>query len=128
MHSFVLAPNAVTYYGEWVTPRTAEQMDYDSLFCASCTLKLGVHIDPLTGLKNFVHTPLQLETSNLIATCAYSKVAGGNTEFGPLRATEPRQPPSKTVKQHWQCCWCHLCWNGEIVCPQCKDWLYAISI
>ncbi|EKN4894987.1 TPA: hypothetical protein P0N76_000247 [Yersinia enterocolitica] len=129
---FVFAPHAITRHGEWVTPLTAAQEDYDILFCEYCRLKISVVIDELTGVKSFVHTPLRLEAAKLLTTCSYSKAAnklaaGRKTEFDPLRPAAPHLSPCKTAKQNWRCCWCHICWNGEKVCPQCEDWIYAIT-
>ncbi|EKK5564399.1 hypothetical protein PN823_000729 [Enterobacter hormaechei] len=55
MYNVIFVPDAVTAHNEWITSLTAEQADYDSLFCLSCKLKPGVHIDPLTGIKRFIH-------------------------------------------------------------------------
>lgn len=53
-----------------------------------------------------------------LTTCPYNKTAskfgdGQKAESGPLPPVKPRQPPRNTTIQNWQCCWCHLCWNGE---------------
>jgi len=132
MYEPVYAPSAITCHGEWVTPATVTQEDYESLFCACCRLKISLVIDELAGIKRFVHTPLRLETAKLLTTCYYSQAAnklaaGRKTELDPLRPAAPRRSPCKTAKQNWLCCWCHICWNGEKVCPQCEDWIYAIS-
>lgn len=71
MFDFVYAPHAITRHGEWVTPTTVSQQDYDSLFCECCKLKIGVVIDELTGVKSFVHIPLRLETIKRLTTCIY---------------------------------------------------------
>ena len=132
MYKPVYAPFAVTYHGEWVEPETAAQEDYDILFCELCRLKISVVIDELTGVKSFVHTPLSLETTKLLATCPYSKpvskfAVGKKTEYGPLQPAKSRQLPCKTTKQNWLCCQCHLCWNGEKICPQCGEWIYTLA-
>lgn len=139
MYEPVYAPCAITYHGEWVVPETVVQEDYDILFCECCRLKISVVIDELTGVKSFVHTPLRLETAKLLTTCPYSKSANnlaiGNkppkqtlrVTFAPLRPGNSRHLPCKTTEQNWRCCWCHICWNGEKVCPQCADWIYAIT-
>lgn len=128
MYQPVYAPFAVTRHGEWVTPETVMQEDYGSLFCEFCRVNISVMVDGLTGIKSFVHTPLYLETVSRLATCPHSKGAGKlATEHRSLPLANPRQLPCKTMKQNWQCCWCHFCWNGEKVCPQCKDWIYAVS-
>lgn len=75
MYEPVYAPCAITYHGEWVTPETVVQEDYDILFCECCRLKISVVFDELTGVKSFVHTPLCLETAKLLTTCSYSKTA-----------------------------------------------------
>lgn len=139
MYEPVYAPCAITYYGEWVVPETVVQEDYDILFCECCRLKISVVIDELTGVKSFVHTPLRLETAKLLTTCPYSKSANNlaigskppkqtlRVQFAPLRPANSRHLLCKTTKQNWRCCWCHICWKGEKVCPQCEDWIYAIS-
>lgn len=132
MYKPVYAPCAITYPGEWTTPATATQEDYESLFCACCRLKISLAIDELAGIKIFVHTPLRQETAKLLSTCYYSKAAnklaaGGKIALDPLRPAAPRLYPCKTAKQNWRCCWCHIFWNGEKVCPQCEGWIYAIS-
>ena len=120
MYKPVYVPFAVTQHGERVEPKTATQEDYDTLLCEFCRLKISVVIDELTGVKSFVHTPLRLETTKRLTTCPYSKTAskfgdGQKAEYGPLPPVKPRQPPRNTTIQSWQCCWCHLCWNGEKV-------------
>lgn len=35
--------------------------DTDSLFCVSCKLKIGVHVEPLTSVKSFVHQPREIQ-------------------------------------------------------------------
>ncbi|MDW2745100.1 hypothetical protein [Atlantibacter subterraneus] len=57
MNYYVLATHAVTAEGEWVTPDSVQQVDFDSLRCMYCKLKIGVQIDPLTGTRIFVHLP-----------------------------------------------------------------------
>ena len=71
MHNVIFVPNAVTGHGEWVTPLTIEQADYDSLFCLSCKLKLGVHIDPLTGVRRFIHLPGSIHNVMKMKTCEH---------------------------------------------------------
>lgn len=135
MYKPVYAPSAVTHHGEWVMPETVMQEDYDSLFCEYCRVNISVVIDELTSVKSFVHTPRRLEMVNRLATCPYSKGAGDvvagkqslPAEHEALRPVKPRQLPCKTTKQNWHCCWCNICWDGEKVCPQCEDWIYAIS-
>lgn len=73
MYNVIFVSNAVTGHGEWVTPLTAEQADYDSLFCLSCRLKLGVHIDPFTGIKSFIHLPCSFHNLTRVKMCEYSR-------------------------------------------------------
>lgn len=139
MYKPVYAPFAVTHHGERVAPDTVMQGDYDSLFCEFCRVKISVIIDDLTGVKSFVHTPLRRETVSKLAACPYSKSAKNlaigskppkqtlRVTFAPLRPGNSRRLPCKTTKQKWRCSWCHICWNGEKLCPQCEDWIYAIS-
>ncbi|EKN3512994.1 TPA: hypothetical protein SK276_001219 [Yersinia enterocolitica] len=139
MSEFVFAPHAITRHGEWVTPLTAAQEDYDILFCEYCRLKISVVIDELTGVKSFVHTPLRLEAAKLLTTCSYSKTASKlvegkrrtnqtlHSQLAAIRPERTRLLACKTTKQNWRCCWCHICWHGEKVCPQCEDWIYAIT-
>lgn len=49
MNYFVLATHAVTVDGEWVTPESVQQVDFDSLHCIYCKLQIGVQFDPLTS-------------------------------------------------------------------------------
>ncbi|MFP2414092.1 MULTISPECIES: putative zinc ribbon protein [Citrobacter] len=139
MYKPVYAPFAVTYHGERVAPDTVMLEDYDSLFCEFCRVKISVIIDDLTGIKSFVHTPLRRETVSKLVACPYSKSAKNlaigskppkqtlRVTFAPLRPGNSRRLPCKTTKQNWRCSWCHICWNGEKLCPQCEDWIYAIS-
>lgn len=133
MYEPVYAPCAITYHGEWVVPETVAQEDYDILFCECCRLKISVVFDELTGVKSFIHTPLRLETAKLLTTCSYSKTASKLIES--KRTTKQslhsqqalRLLSCQTTIQNWQCCWCRICWNGEKVCPQCANWIYAIT-
>lgn len=139
MYEPVYAPCAITYHGEWVVPATVVQEDYDILFCECCRLKISVVIDELTGVKSFVHTPLHLETAKLLTTCSYSKTASKlvegkrttklslHSQQALIQPVKPHLLSCQTTIQNWQCCWCHICWNGEKVCPQCADWIYAIT-
>ncbi|MCK7381701.1 hypothetical protein, partial [Enterobacter cloacae] len=49
MNYFVLATHAVTVDGEWVTPESVQQVDFDSLLCI-CQQR--VKSDPLTATTN----------------------------------------------------------------------------
>lgn len=51
MNYFVLATHAVTVDGEWVTPESVQQVDFDSLLCIYCKLQIGVQFNPLTSTK-----------------------------------------------------------------------------
>lgn len=73
MYQFIFATHAVTSHGEWVTPQNAERHDYDSLFCLYCRLKIVVHIDPLTGTREFVHSPGQMSEIPKLKNCWFSK-------------------------------------------------------
>lgn len=107
MYVPVYAPSAITCHGEWVTLATVTQEDYESLFCASCRLKISLVIDELASIKSFVHTQLRLETAKLFSTCYFSKAAtklaaSRKTEFGPLRPAAPRLSPCKIAKLNRQ--------------------------
>ncbi|HFI1941896.1 TPA: hypothetical protein ACXLWU_001062 [Yersinia enterocolitica] len=128
MHKFVFAPHAITRHGEWVTPLTAAQEDYDILFCEYCRLKIGVVIDPLTKVISFVHVPGSLENVKWLTTCRFSSANdrqenAQQTEWGIIK---PRRIPCNTLKRRWTCCWCHHHWYGTKQCPKCHDWLYAL--
>ncbi|CNE87127.1 hypothetical protein [Yersinia massiliensis] len=128
MHKFVFAPHAITRHGEWVTPLTAAQQDYDILFCEYCRLKIGVVIDPLTKVISFVHAPGSLENAKWLTTCRFSSAndrqgSAQQTEWGIIK---PRRIPCNTLKRCWTCCWCHHDWYGTKQCPKCHDWLYAL--
>lgn len=140
MLDFVYAPHAITRHGEWVTSVTVLSEDYDTLFCEYCRGKINISLDPLTGVRSFIHTPLSLEHIKRLTACsctsvsiasAYRAMAGGiqtpQTAHSSVRAIKSRQLSCETTIQDWQCCWCHICWNGEKVCPQCADWMYAIT-
>nr|WP_071995415.1 hypothetical protein [Pantoea sp. IMH] len=60
MLDFVYAPHAITRHGEWVTPVIVIPEDYDTLFCEYCRVKIIVSLDLLTGVRSFIHTPLDL--------------------------------------------------------------------
>lgn len=133
MNYFVLATHAVTADGEWVTPKSVQQVDFDSLRCLYCKLKIGVQIDPLTSTRSFTHLPGHINNVPLLKSCRFNKLQAvpERTTVFPASHTIPspgkRLGPPNTVKQDWRCCWCHICWYGEKVCPQCDDWVYAIT-
>lgn len=131
MYEPVLALGAVTTEGEWVTPQSAAQSDYDSLFCHSCRLKIAVHSDPLTGVKTFVHLP-KMGKEIALRHCCYNRAAQepelNENHSDPVIGTPKKRVLSvKTTVLRWQCGWCHLCWTGEKYCPECEDWIFAFS-
>ncbi|MBW5811517.1 hypothetical protein [Yersinia kristensenii] len=140
MYEPVYAPCAITYHGEWVVAETVLQEDYDILFCECCRLKIGVSIDPLTGVKTFVHMPGSVDDSKRLIACRYSNtpgksLAGGMItqqtpvgRFGYLRPVKPRQLPCETTMLHWRCQWCSALWYGDKMCPVCHDWIYALPV
>lgn len=89
MYEFVFASHAVTRQGQWVTPLTIVQQDYDGLFCIHCRLRLGVHIDPLTGVKSFIHTPGSIDKVKELKNCPYN----------PNRTTTEWSNPAQPVMQ-----------------------------
>ncbi|HAV1590946.1 putative zinc ribbon protein [Enterobacter kobei] len=131
MYHFVFAPEAVTRRGEWITPETVEQKDYDSLFCVSCKLKIGVHVDPLTSVKSFVHQPREIQHLKHLKACRFNRIVEASDmpkdlgqDFPSFTKLRLRQA---TVVQNWHCVWCQLCWHSEKCCPLCKNWIFAIS-
>ncbi|WP_425323195.1 putative zinc ribbon protein [Escherichia coli] len=42
-----------------------------------------------------------------------------------IPSPQKRLLPANTTIRQWRCCWCHVCWHGEKICPQCADWIYA---
>nr|WP_271301440.1 hypothetical protein [Yersinia enterocolitica]MDA5531053.1 hypothetical protein [Yersinia enterocolitica] len=130
---FVFAPHAITRHGEWVTPLTAAQEDYDILFCEYCRLKISVVIDELTGVKSFVHTPGNLDGVKRLTTCCFSSAndrqkskSGENAQQTERGIIKPRRLPCNTLKRRWKCCWCNHHWHGTKQCPKCQDWLYVM--
>ncbi|MGE4991779.1 hypothetical protein AB8896_00675 [Yersinia enterocolitica] len=117
---FVFAPHAITRHGEWVTPLTAAQEDYDILFCEYCRLKISVVIDELTGVKSFVHTPGNLDGAKQLSTCRFSSAnnrqkskSGGNTQETQLGIIKPCRLHCNTTIQSWRCFMCNTCWHGN---------------
>lgn len=131
MYHFVFAPDAVTRQGEWVTPGTVEQEDYNSLFCVSCKLKISVHVEPLTSVKSFVHQLGGIQHLKQLKSCQYNRrVEPSDIQKDPREAftsSTKLQLHQATIVRNWHCVWCQLCWHGEKCCPLCKDWIYAIS-
>ena len=142
MLDFVYAPHAITRHGEWVTPVTVLSEDYDTLFCEYCRVKINISLDPLTGVRSFIHTPLSLEQIKRLIVCRYTsasvasayrtvaKMTGSkkspHTAHSSVRAIKPRLLPCKTTIQNWRCCWCNHHWHGDKQCPACYDWMYAL--
>lgn len=134
MSEFVFAPHAITRHGEWVTPLTAAQEDYDILFCEYCRLKISVVIDELTGMKSFVHTPGSLDGVKRLVTCRFSSAndrqkskAEGNSQETEWGIIKPRRLSCHTTVQRWRCFMCNTCWHGNKQCPSCQDWIYVLS-
>ncbi|EPU9110044.1 hypothetical protein, partial [Enterobacter hormaechei] len=86
MNYFVLATHAVTVDGEWVTPESVQQVDFDSLLCIYCKLQIGVQFDPLTSTRTFVHIPRHINNVARLKTCRFSKLQ-----------TVPEQNSPKTI-------------------------------
>ena len=86
MNYFVLATHAVTVDGEWVTPESVQQVDFDSLLCIYCKLQIGVQFDPLTSTRTFVHIPRHINNVARLKTCRFNKLQ-----------TVPEQNSPKTI-------------------------------
>jgi hypothetical protein len=127
MNYFVLATHAVTAKGEWVTPESVQQVDFDSLHCIYCKLQIGVQFDPLTTTKTFVHLPGHINYVARLKKCRFNKHQTVQEQTSSLIKPLPqkRLPPANTAIRQWRCCWCHVSWHGEKRCPQCADWTYA---
>jgi len=127
MNYFVLATHAVTVYGEWVTPDSAQQGDFDSLHCIYCKLQIGVQFDPLTATKKFVHQLGHINNVARLNKCRFNKhqTVQEQTSSKTIPPSQKRLPPASTSIRQWQCCWCYVCWHGEKICPQCADWIYT---
>ncbi|WP_350305997.1 putative zinc ribbon protein [Photorhabdus viridis] len=127
MNYFVFATHAVTVDGEWVTPESVQQVDFDSLLCIYCKLQIGVQFDPLTSTRTFVHIPRYINNVARLKTCRFNKLQTVPEQTSPKTTPHPekRLRPTKTTIRQWQCCWCHVCWHGEKICPQCADWIYT---
>ncbi|ENU2135324.1 hypothetical protein ACE60T_005766 [Salmonella enterica] len=125
MYELVYAPAALTLQGEWGEPGTVMQDDYDSLSCEYCRLKIVVCVEPRTGVKRFVHAPGNIENVKRLKACRYHPAV----EVLPVRSPPVRrQVLCKTVSRRWHCCWYHVCWPGEKVCPCCDNGIYAIDV
>jgi hypothetical protein len=127
MNYFVLATHAVTVEGEWVTLESVQQVDFDSLHCIYCKLQIGVQFDPLTSTRTFVHLPGSINNVARLKTCRFNKhqIAPEQTLPKTIPPLEKRLRPTNTTIRQWRCNWCHICWQGEKICPQCTDWIYT---
>ena len=127
MNYFVLATHAVTVNGEWVTPESVQQVDFDSLLCIYCKLQIGVQFDPLTSTRTFVHLLGGINNVARLKTCRFNKlqIAPEQTLPKTIPPPEMRLRPTNTTIRQWRCNWCHICWQGEKICPQCADWIYT---
>ncbi|ENI1094768.1 hypothetical protein ABXK21_001332 [Enterobacter hormaechei] len=130
MNYFVLATHAVTAKGEWFTPESVQQVDFDSMYCIYCKLQIGVQVDPLTSTKTFVHLPGHINNVARLKTCRFNKLqtAPEQTSLKIIPTSEKPIRPTNTKIRQWRCCWCHVCWHGEKICPQCADWIYATDV
>lgn len=125
MNYFVLATHAVTIDGEWVTPDSVQQADFDSLHCMYCKLKIGVQFDPLTATRTFVHLPGHINNIARLKACRFNKVriVPAQTSSQTIPPPENRLPLANTAIWQWRCCWCDTSWHGDKVCPKCCDWI-----
>lgn len=127
MSYFVLATHAVTVHGEWVTPESVQQVDFESLHCVYCKLQIGVQFDPLTSTRTFVHLPVHINHVARLKTCLFNKhqTVPKQTSRQTIPLPGKRLRPANTTIRQWRCCWCETSWYGEKRCPQCADWIYA---
>ena len=132
MNYFVSATYAVTIDGEWVTPESVQQVDFDSLHCIYCKLQICVQFDPLTAKRLFVHRQGHIDDFPLLKNCRFNKLQTIPDQTFVIPFTQTIPPlrkllrPLNTAIKDWRCCWCQICWYGEKVCPQCDDCVYAI--
>lgn len=129
MNYSVLATHAVTAEGEWVTPDSVQQIDFDSLQCIYCKLQIGVLFDPLTATKTFVHLPGHINNVARLKACRFNKFQTVQEQASSQTIPSPEKllPPANTAMRQWRCCWCHVCWHGGKVCPKCCDWVYVLE-
>ncbi|MBJ8787841.1 hypothetical protein I5399_15005 [Citrobacter freundii] len=129
MNYFVLATHAVTVDGEWVTPESVQQVDFDSLHCIYCKLQIGVQFDPLTSTRTFVHIPRHINNVARLKTCRFNKpqTVPELTSSQTIQSSEKRLRPENTTIRQWRCCWCDTCWHGDKICPRCGEWIYALE-
>ena len=90
MNYFVLATHAVTVDGEWVTPESVQQVDFDSLLCIYCKLQIGVQFNPLTSTKTFVHIPRHINNVARLKTCRFNKFQTVPEQTSPKTIPPPR--------------------------------------
>lgn len=133
MNYSVSATHAVTADGEWVTPESVQQVDFDPLRCIYCKLKIGVQYDPLTATRSFTHLLGNISNVSQLQSCRFNKPETIPEQTIFFLASHAIPPPGKrlrpdyTTVQQWRCCWCHVRWHGEKVCPQCDDWIYSVD-
>ena len=130
MNYFVLATHAVTVDGEWVTPESVQQIDFDSLLCIYCKLQIGVQFDPLTSTRTFVHIPRHINNVARLKTCRFNKLQTVPEQTSPktIPPSEMRLRPTNTTIRQWRCCWCDTHWHGDKVCPKCRDLIYVLDV
>ena len=129
MNYFVLATHAVTIDGEWVTPDSVQQVDFDSLHCIYCKLQIGVQFAPLTATISFVRLPGHINNVALLKKCRFNKhqTVQEQTLSQTITSPQKRLPPANTTTRQWICCWCDTSWHGDKVCPKCCDWIYVLN-
>ena len=130
MNYFVLATHAVTVDGEWVTPESVQQVDFDSLLCIYCKLQIGVQFDPLTSTRTFVHILRHINNVARLKTCRFNKLQTVPEQTSPKTIPPPemRLLPTNTTIRQWRCCWCDTHWHGDKVCTKCRDLIYVLDV
>jgi len=127
MNYFVSTDYAYTADGEWVTPQSVQQVDFDLLRCMNCKLKIGVQIDLLTGTRTFTHLLGHINNVARLKTCRFNKLRTVPEQTSPKTIPPPenRLRPANTTIRQWRCCWCDTCWHGDKRCPKCYDSIYV---
>ena len=130
MNYFVLATHAVTVDGEWVTPESVQQVDFDSLHCIYCKLQICVQFEPLTATRTFVHLPGHINNVTRLEKCRFNKLQTVPEQTWPktIPPAEKRLRPTSTTIRQWRCCWCDIYWHGDKVCPKCCNWIYVTDV
>jgi len=130
MNYFVLATHAVTVDGEWVTPESVQQVDFDSLLCIYCKLQIGLQFDPLTSTRTFVHILRHINNVARLKTCRFNKLQTVPEQTSPKTIPPPemRLLPTNTTIRQWRCCWCDTHWHGDKVCPKGRDLIYVLDV